>query len=531
MKIDYLSQSDRKKLIQETQDNDENIRRKEDSLKALEVYKGRQAQFILDKIFKELGPNAARNSRTITSINLTKKIVKEQASVYKNAPERSWSNLNEMQTEHVEKLYELCMVNVKMKKANEVYKLADQSQLQIVLRDGKLDFRVLYPHHFDAVPSMENPEIAECYIISSFDKQRLFNDAYNDSSRGGKGYFSDSINQKIGDPDDYKSNQLFYWWTKDYNFITNGTGAYVDANGVPLTGLNENDIKNPIGILPFVDIATDKDFEFYVRSGYNTVNFTTDLGLLLSDVSEIARLQGFSQAIISSVEEPKDLTIGPRRAIWLKIAPNADAASRPSFEFQSPSPDLGNSLQLISNFMSMYLTSQGVSPKLVNATGVTESFTSGVDRFLNMLERFEASQDDMALFESVEKKAWNIVKAWNNTYYNVTDNGFVPELAGVSIPEDSEISIKYSKPEMVLGETDKLTAIEKRLDLGLISQIEAIAIDRGVTKEIAEEMAGEIMESQMELMSGKAEANSIEQESEVGSQPRRAVRDASTELN
>jgi hypothetical protein len=84
---------------------------------------------------------------------------------------------------------------------------------------------------------------------------------------------------------------------------------------------------------------------------------------------------------------------------------------------------------------------------------------------------------------------------------------------------------------MVLGEKDKLDAIEKRLDLGLISQIEAIAIDRGVTKEIAEEMAEEIVESQMELMSGKVETDSNGRESEVGSESRRAVRDTSSELN
>lgn len=531
MRIDYLSQGDRKKLIQEIIESDENKKRKEESLRALEVYKGRQAQFILTKILNELGLNAARNSRTISSINLTKKIIKEQASLYKNAPTRSFSDMNEEQEAYALELYDYCMANVKFKKANEVYKLCDQSQLQIVLRDGKIEFRPLYPHHYDVIPSMHNPEEAECCVISSFDKTQLFMGQYRGDSRRTDSYYSDTTNQKIGDPDDYKAHQLFYWWTKDYNFITNSDGVYVDSNGLPIIGVDENDIKNPIGVLPFVDVAADKDFEFYVRSGYNTVNFTIDLGLLLSDVSEISRLQGFSQAIISSVEEPKDLTVGPRRAIWLKISPNAEQATRPTFEFQSPSPDLGNSLQLISNFMSMYLTSQGVSPKLVNASGMTESFTSGVDRFLSMVEKFEASQDDMALFTNVEQKAWNIIKAWNNVYYNVTDNGFDSKLSGTLIPQMSELSVKYGKPEMVLSENDKLATIEKRLDLGLVSIAEAIAFDRGIPKEEAEKVIAEIAESQMELMGGKAETDIIGQQGKVGSEPRRTVRDPDSELN
>lgn len=514
--MDYLDPNQRKKVIEELTQSDENKRRKEESLRALEIYKGRQATFIHDKIREELGVDAALKSRTITSINLTKKIIKEQSALYKDAPIRSWSDLNDLQSEHAMALYDASNADVKFKKANEIYKLCDQAQMQIVLKNGALEFRPLYPHHYDVIPMVENPEIAECYIISSFDKSQLFNRQFTRGNRDRyQSYFSDGTNQKIGDPDDYKAKSFYYWWTKDFNFITNGYGNYVDKQGNLLTQVNDNDVKNSIGVLPFVDIAQDKDYEFFVRSGYNTVNFTIDLGLLLSDVSEIARLQGFSQAIISSVEEPLDLKIGPRRALWLKIAPNADQSTRPTFEFQSPSPDLGNSLQLISNFLSMFLTSLGVNPTLVNSSAMQEKFTSGVDRFLSMVQKFESSQDDLTVFESAESKAWNIVKAWNNTYWNVTENGFNDKLSGVVLPEDSELMVKFAKPEMVLSEADKLATIEKRLDLGLLSLSEAIAFDRGIDKEMAEKVLAEIANDEMEFMNGKAEASPIGQKGEA----------------
>ena len=502
--VDYLSQVDRKKIIDEIVNSEENKRRKEESLMALEIFKGRQDQFILSKIFQELGREAALKSRTVTSVNLTRKIIKEQSQLYKNSPERTFTELNDVQLEHALKLYSYCNANQKFKKSNEIYKLQDQACMQIVLRNGKLEFRPLYAHHYDVIPKADNPEEPEAYIISSFDKWRLFSYLQNGNQSKftylQKGYFADFVNQKTADPDDYKGNELFYWWTKDYNFITNKAGEIVDDAGNIIARPQPSDVENPIGMLPFVDIANDKDFEFYVRSGYNAVNFTIDLGVLLSDIAEIIRLQGFSQAIIESVEEPKDLNVGPRKVLWLKIQPNADGATRPKFAFTSPTPDLGNSLQFVSNYLSMFLTSQGQSPKLVNAQGQSEQFTSGVDRFLSMLEKFEMSQDDINLYHNVEREAWKIIKAWNNTYYTATDNGFNSELTGVSLPEESKINVKFHKPQMLLSETDKLDLIQKKLDLGIMSKAEAVAMDREIPIELAEEIVEELNEEENEII-------------------------------
>lgn len=484
MSIDYMNPGERKRILDEILTNQENLKRKEQSLMAFEIYKGRQAQFILKKMSDELGPATAKNSRTITSINLTKKIVKEQASLYKVEPERNWTGLNEKQTEHARLIYESGHADQKFKKANEIFKLIDQCAVQPVLKDGKIQFRPMMPHHYDVVPKPSDPEKADAYIISSFDKWRLF----TSSQSAGKGYFADSSNQSIGEPDDYRGKVLFYWWTDDFNFITDKNGAMVDEMGRPLVGVTEDMVKNPIGRLPFVDVSADKDFEFFVRSGNNISQMTIDLGVLISDVTEIARLQGFSQGVISSVEQPKDLIVGPRRLVWLKVSPNDTDATRPQFSFVSPTPDLTASLQLVANYLSLFLTSQGLSPKVVNVAGDTEKFTSGVDRFLAMVEKFEASQDDMSLFRNVETKAWDIVRSWNNTYYQATENGLDPELSGVFLPEDSKLSVKFKQPQMLMNENERVALFEKKLDLGMMTRAEAIAEDREITVEEAEKI-------------------------------------------
>lgn len=459
-----------------------------------EIYKSRQSPFVYEKIKREMGSEAAKG-RTITSINLTKKIVNEQAKIYLREPEREFSDLNDQQRELIESIYEESSVDIKMKKLNRIFKLNDQAALQIVPKEGRLEFRPLYPHHYDVVPKVSDPEKADAYIISSFNKKLLMMDLTNNGNSSNilnnNSYYADSVNQKIGDPDDYSGNQLFYWWTEQYNFITNKRGEYVDKDGNVLSQVTEKDILNPIGALPFIDVAMDKDFEFFVRSGSTTTDFSLDLATLLSDTAEVSRLQGFAFGVMASKEEPKDLKVGPRNYLWLKLDPNDGEGAKPSFNFTSPNPDLGSSLQLISNYLSMYLSSIGQSSSIV-ATGDTQKFTSGVDRFLYNLDKFEQSQDDVDLFSMVERKAYEIIKLWNNVYYNTTDNGFIPELSGVLIPEDSDLSIKFKGPEMVLGEGEKLDVISKKKELGLISRVEAVMEDRNIDRDRALEIIQEI---------------------------------------
>lgn len=496
--VDYLSMADRSRVLRDMILTNENKYRKNESLMRYEIYKSRQHPFVLEKIRHDLGQAAALKSRVISSINLTKKIINEMARVYLNEPSRTFTNLNDDQIKHVNLIYEKAKANLKLKKANRVYKLQSQSTLQVVPKDGIIEFRVLYPHHYDVIPMMNDPEQAACYIISSYDKKQLFLNITKDINAQSlnpvtnRGYVSDRINQEIADADDYQGMKLFYWWTKDYNFITDDKGMMVDKEGNPLGNVAAKDIANPIGMLPFIDIASDKDFEFFVRGDNSVTDFSLDFSSIISDVSEVNRMQGFAQAIITSQEEPKDLKIGPRNYTWLKLPANAENGERPSFSFASPNPDLNASLAMLQSFISFFLTSLGQSPKTINSMGSADDFTSGVDRFLSMLDKFEASKDDVDMFKLVEKKAYELIIKWNNLLSNVTDNGFIPELAGVMIPEDSEIDVKFNGPEVSTTEKEKLDVIQQKRELGMMSRVEAVMLDRGIDEPAAQKIIDDI---------------------------------------
>jgi len=369
-----------------------------------------------------------------------------------------------------------------------MYKLHEQCAVKIVPKFGGIKIDVLQPHHYDVVPSLNDPERAEVYIISSFDRSRIiYSDNFpNNGDRFSPTQLPDGVNQKIGDPDDWKqSNKVYYWWTAEYNFKTNKLGQVLDDNNNPLTQANFNNYANPIGCLPFVDIATEKDYEFWVRAGDSITEFNIDFGAQLSDNVNINAMQGFSQAVISSVEEPKNIIVGPKRVLWLKINPKEEAATRPEFSFVSPSPDIKGSIELSEGLLKYFLVSKSINIK--DMLQGTATASSGLERLLMMIEKFEASQDDIDLFKSVEHKAYEIMVKWHNAYRGTKD-GLSPKLDGPEVNENSEVQVKFGKPEMIQSKLEKISTIEKEIDLGIMTPIEAIMQLREVDQNKAEEI-------------------------------------------
>ena len=476
----------RKKIIDEIENN-ENKNRKEESFRRFEIYRERQAKYILQRLAGETSVNSVRDMRTMTSINLTRKMIMELASIYKYKPTREYTLLNTQQTDTMEAHYKYSKANIEFKQSNRMYKLHEQCAIKIVPKNGLLKFDVLQPHHYDVVPSMDNPEEPEIYIISSFDRSRIANE---DDFRQARNRFesvqygSDRVNQSIADTDDWdnEKGKIYYWWSAEYNFKTDRSGKVLDESNNPLGSVDFNEFTNPIARLPFVDIATEKDYEFWVRTGSNITEFNIDFGVQISDNVNINRMQGYSQAVIKSVEAPKDLYVGPHSVIWLKQDPNDTGSTSPDFQFVTPSPDIQGSLQLSDNLLRYFLVSRSINIK--NMLEGTAQATSGVEKLLMMIEKFEASQDDLDLYEWVEQDAYEIMTAWHNVFRDV-DSGLSEKVIGPNIPEGSEVMVKFGKPQSVVSDTEKLEKIMKELDMGLKTPVEAIQELREIDEDMA----------------------------------------------
>lgn len=499
----------RKKIIEDIF-SEENKRRKVDSFKRLDIYKKNQRKYILERIQKDLSPETVANMRTFTSINFTQKIINAKASVYKTAPERHFANATDREKEQLENLYKYAKANVQLKKSNRMFKLEDQAALQVLPKDGCLHLRVLAPHHFDVVPRPDLPEVAEVYILSGFNKQDAYQDtqsaeAWDSQSRGSTtmaGYY-DHLNQKIADRDDYFDKlNYFVFWTKEFHFATNKAGQILNAAGVPYAGpIPPEEIANPIGKLPFVDLVAERDFEYWAQTGSNVTDLQLDLGAQISDTCDVNFRQGYSQAILSATEAPKSMQIGPHTLLFLKKDPRSDAAAQPEFEFATPSPDLSASIRLTEMLLAMGLTSEGLDASMI-ATGPSsqgdKAYSSGYERLLAQIEEFSASQDDIELFECAEEEIFELLKAWSNALQMVRGPlELRPELRGGIVGDQVELNVSFKTPSMVQSQSEKEDSSIKKMEAGLMSRKMAVMEIYDVDEDKAEEIISEIDEEEM----------------------------------
>jgi hypothetical protein len=471
--MNIQNQEERRIIIDEILGQENNSRR-EEHFKRQEVYNERQAQWVIEKLKQEFSYKTISEMRKIFSINLTRRIIDEIASIYRKKPMRSWTQLTEDQHDQVQYCYESFGVNRSFKRANKLFKLHRQLTIQVVPKYGKLYARVLSPHQYDVVPDPEMPEKPLAYIISTLDRRYFLKD-YHSPSR--QQVIGDSVNQKIADVDDYLSRIEFVWWTKEYNFKTNNKGELIDEP-----------ILNPIQELPFIDIAEERDFEYWVRSGSDIVEFATDFLKVLSDHFNIIRLQGYSQAVMVSEEMPDSIVIGPNHILHLKQDKNSD--KEPRFEFVTPSPDLASGINSLEMLISLFLSSRGIDPATIATKSGAQSFSSGLERLLSMLQKFEASSDDLDVFRSVEQKYYEIFKKWQLASSN--NDLIADEFKVRAISDESEINVRFSEPEMIQTQNEREESQIRLLESGLTTRLMAIKEIHGVSEEIAQDILNKI---------------------------------------
>jgi hypothetical protein len=501
--MSWLDKNFRIKFIQEINSN-ENKARKAKSLQEYEIYNGNINQYVEEYLKQQLSARTVKKMPIISSIEICKRIADQEASVYKTEPKREFIEVSEDDAEALEYIYDDCMANIKLMKSNRYYKLQGQSLVQVLPKDGKIDLRVLFPHNYDVLPDASDPEKADSIVISAFDKQNYVqggNSKMTGTTSLVMGNFRDNQNQNIAEADDYKSQiERYVVWSKEFNFIMNGKGEIISGD----------DILNPLGMLPFVDVAVDKDFNYFVDRGSQLSNFAVQYNAALSDLANIVRLQGYSQAVFIGPKEtmPDEIIVGPTSVI--KIASDPNSANQPDFRFVTPSPDLSGSIQFIEVLISNFLSSRGLSPSTVSGKSEADKFTSGVDRFLSLIDRFEATKQDFAIFNQVEQQVFKIIKKYLEIYSNsdVIDQKYWTSSAIVN----AEIVVTFVRPEQTQSEIEKLNVIQKKMELGLMDEVEAIMYLEGVDRSTAEYKLDQMNDEGIDEQE-QAEINS------VGSQP------------
>jgi len=472
--IDLLNPFSRKQLIDDIRSN-ENVERKRKSLKDYEIYNDNAYPYVYDKLACQLSEQTASQMPIVSNLNIAKAVVQKEANIYTDEPERSYSNITESDENAIEEIYADGGFDSILGKANKYYKLRNQSFIQVVPKQGKLKLRVLHGHNIDVIPDSDDPEMAYAYIISSFDKS-----AYLMAGQ-------DGTNQMSADTDDFKAkSERYQVWTSEIVFTMDGKGNIITEV-----------VANPIGSLPFIDIAKDKDFEFFVRIGQALTDFTVDFNVTWSDLLYIARLQGYSVGVVSGDPElkPESMTVGPNRFLFLpQNASNPN--SNLTLEFKNPTPNLDATLKAIDSLIATFLTTRGVDAKAVstNNSGNT-SYSSALERLLAMIDQFRASKDDFDLFTVVEKQLHQIVVKYLSLLSGTEflDSKYSTSQAVIN----SEISIQFKKPEMIETKSEQLDNAKKKIDLGIADAVSILEEIDGISEDEAIEEIAEIQQRKL----------------------------------
>ena len=486
MSIDISSEKARADFLKDITTSEDNISRKREMKRRFDVYYDRQAPYIEEQMRDEFSEDTIKSMRKILSLNVSKKIIDSQASIYTNEPEREFSNASEPEVEQLKNMYELNKINAQLRIANRFYKLFKQAFLLVVPQSGKLMVKALGPHQLDVIPKDENPEEAQAYVLNVFDDQ-LHETTRQLSENNDRRYFEkDEIDNTFADGDDNlgaaRNKARYIWWTEDAHFVTNGRGEIVE-------GMNSEGViqANPIGRIPIIDIAAEKDFRFFVERGQNITQFALDFGVQVSDLSNIIRLQGHAQAIMVADQKPTSLSVGPDHVIFLQKNPQSDFT--PSFAFASPNPDLSGSLSFLEAQLKMFLSAEGLDSSIISGSSDTRTFSSGMDRLLHLLDRFEASKTDIDIFRCVEMELFDLIVNWTNVMRDA-DSGktFKDDLRISKISEKVNLSINFAPPQALKTEKDIEESVKSQIREGLMTRAEGIAKIRGISVEDAKEV-------------------------------------------
>ena len=484
----------RRKIIEEIK-GDENIQRKIVSYKKANMQEDNFYQYVKEALEQKLSAKTVSRMTIFASINLQKRISKAEASIYKRRPSRKIM-VGEVESEEMEKVYQMMDVDTVLRRSNESYKYQGQCAIQVYPQQGKLKCRVLLPHLYDVIPNPENPEEALAYIISNFDnttRDRIDRDPNNTGfSQGDK--YRDSVNQTIADYDDQAlSKERYYVWTKKLNFVMDGNGQLIDKiTDKPLTEMAENDpnIMSPLAeynCLPFIDVSHPKNFEYWVRGYDSLYEATLTYNTILTSEFQTVELQGHAQAYYKGDANhmPEDVQVGPDRIIHIPIDPNNPTASE--FGFANPGSDLSGVRQFRDSYLAAFLSSRGLDTSIVSGNPQASMASSGVEKLLQMIEKFEASQEDFSLFENVEYELLHIVSCFIRSLYSEVNDGS-PALVDdfrINLVETPDLSVVFAGPEMIKTETEKLDLAQKELEMGLTSRAHVLMELKNMTMEQA----------------------------------------------
>lgn len=369
--------------------------RKDQADKWLAFYQDQQSDETLKLIRQKWSkPESFR----VFQVNAVKKVINKRANLYRIAPRRIFTGIDQANAENV---YRAANVDIVLKRLSRLTKLLKATMLQVSFQDGQISLSAITPSILD-VYYQNDPQRIQSVIVTHR-AAKVQDVTYSE----------------------WSANEYF---RRDYR-----------GNLIPLEG-NQGNI-NPYGILPFIPLWDSlPDDQFFIQGGNDLIESQEAINVALCNLWRSVELQAHGQPWATGINAGEALAVGPERAITL---PQGG-----SFGFAAPNSPISDILEAIQFVMRQIAASNDLSADVFDLDKRSES---GAAKHVEQIDLKEARMDDIALWRLYEARTFEVIKAVLNTHLPNS----IPESATVSV-DFAELQDNLSENERLVNAQKKL---------------------------------------------------------------------------
>lgn len=467
-------------------ESSQNRERREEEIKAFEVYAGELRQHVKNRL-KFVYPKTY-NSFTVADLNLTKKIVDKLSKAYKTSPIRELRNNAE--NEAYSELMKEIDASYAFQTFDMYYNLHRHACIWFNFVEDdegneRLLLRPLAPFQFSRVVNQYGD--TEVFIVN-FPQNDLYETTDTD---GRKAIIQDSQQDS--------SCKRYALWSKTQHVVVRYYEAdenskscrivYEDIDG------NPNNV-NELGVIPAVFAQQGDNCALPILNplAEQTIEFCHQYSVMLTGNS----LQTFGHLVLKHPEDQKMPDEIYNSLFTYSRLPQKDGDTPTELDYLNPSPNIQGNVEVLNNYAHQIIT-EHLGDGSQNVKG-SDNFTSGLDRMIAMSDITNLIESNQQVYARVENDLYRVIRAFfeakNDTRF--ASNG---------------VTVKYSKAKPIQSESEILSNIEKKIKLGLIERYEALMmLDPNMSAEDARNKIAKVKEEKMQDMSEFIGGMSADQE-------------------
>lgn len=501
-KKSVLDQNDIEQMIEEI-NNQEEVDRRAHMLRRGRIYADGGKSFLIEELKKEFGSESLNEMR-LAPLNLLKKIVNKRSTLYKQAPIRKATTDLDSDQVLIDFYTQDLDFNEMMDKAHRYFTLYSNVALYPYPVGDKIAFRVIPPYQYSVTPNKIDPTISDVWVFNRFVEEGDVTPQDSLLPAGGGQGFGRERGFKTKDSKidsmqkQTEKKRTFIFWTDAQHFTVDEDGELlmVDSSGAPI----EEQIVNPIEMSPVVNLAKDRDGQFWATQFADTVELSIAVMKAWTDILTIAKHHGFSILTVVSEEEPKQLTIGINRAVWLKQKPDGP---QPSINYVQASSPLAEYKDLIMELTGLILSTADINPKEISGSSGGASFSSGFQALIETSDTLEARKRDQNPLRRAEQQTWEIIKRWHN--WMLDTDQLNPEARALGkFSDDFGVMIEFADVKPLESLEDRIKQVRELKAEGLVTRRDAMKRLHPDMNEEQIDMKLEAIDAEMKELSSRA---------------------------